>query len=212
MNVAVILSGGSGIRFGSGTPKQYHSLCGKAIIEYVFDALICCELADKVIIVSDRRLKYKADYAQGGKTHNESVASALTHIKEECPTCAKVLFADAARPLLTPKVVDNYFNILDYYDAVITAQHITDSLGKIGENFVDRSDYFLIQKPEAFRFGLLIDCFAPKSPKTAIVQHLPNHARVCNYFDFGHNPKITYPGDIDIAAQIMKSRKEEYAQ
>jgi len=209
MNIAVILSGGSGVRFGSDTPKQYHLLQYKEIIGYVFDAINQSKATDKTLIVSERNLKYKADYTQGGQTHNESVANALTHIKNEYPTCTKILFADAARPLLTSEVVDNYFNILNDHDAVITTQYITDSLGKSGERFVDRSDYFLIQKPEAFRFEPLIDYFDIKSPKTAIVQHLPDNANVYNYFDFGNNIKITYPGDIELAAQFMISRKGE---
>ena len=36
-NIAVILSGGSGSRFGGSLPKQFTKLAGKAIIEYTID-------------------------------------------------------------------------------------------------------------------------------------------------------------------------------
>ena len=37
MNIALVLSGGVGRRFGSDIPKQYCKLRGKPVIEYVLD-------------------------------------------------------------------------------------------------------------------------------------------------------------------------------
>ncbi|WP_157999805.1 NTP transferase domain-containing protein, partial [Escherichia sp. TW09276] len=37
-NIAVILSGGTGSRFGGTLPKQFTKLAGKAVIEYTIDA------------------------------------------------------------------------------------------------------------------------------------------------------------------------------
>lgn len=51
-NIAVILSGGSGARFGGTLPKQFTKLAGRAVIEYTIDAFERTELIDEIIIVS----------------------------------------------------------------------------------------------------------------------------------------------------------------
>lgn len=205
MNISVILSGGKGERFGSREPKQYHSLNGKEVIGYVVDTLKQSIQTDKILIVASRPLDYDADYVQGGKTHNESVRNGLDYIRENYP-CKNVLFVDSARPFITAQTVDLFFSRLSEYEAVITAQHITDSLGKNGEQFVERAEYYLIQKPEAFRFDMLYDCFDAESARTAIVQQLPVNTQLYKCFDIGMNMKITYPDDLVIAEQLMKMR------
>ena len=51
-NIAVILSGGSGSRFGGALPKQFTKLAGKAIIEYTIDVFQNSEHIDEIFIVS----------------------------------------------------------------------------------------------------------------------------------------------------------------
>jgi 2-C-methyl-D-erythritol 4-phosphate cytidylyltransferase len=209
MNITVILSGGNGDRFGSDRPKQYHSLNGKEIIAYVFDAVQESGLTDKLLIVSEKRLNYAAEYIKCGMTHSKSVKNALDFIHEYHPQCKNVLFLDAVRPFVTAKSIDRYFKLLKKYDAVIAVKHITDSLGRGGEWFVDRSNYYLIQKPEAFRFGILYVNFSSDSPVTAIVQQLPRDARVKKCFSKDLNLKITYPGDLPLAESLMKLHRKE---
>lgn len=51
-NIAVILSGGTGSRFGGTLPKQFTKLAGKAVIEYTIDAFEKSNNIDEIIIVS----------------------------------------------------------------------------------------------------------------------------------------------------------------
>lgn len=215
MNVSVILSGGVGVRFGNELPKQYQMLRGKEVIAYVVEAMKRSGLTDKIVIVAGRddipRLQktYGVDCAEAGNTHNASVKSGLDFIKKHYPECRKVLFADAARPFLTGAIVDRYFEFLDEYDGVITAQHITDSLGREGEAFVDRTPYYLIQKPEAFIFEQAYAHFSAESATTAIVQQLPEGTNVKKNFDIRQNLKITYPEDLPLAEYLMELRLKE---
>ncbi len=206
MNISIILSGGTGARFGNNSPKQYNTLCGKEIIGYVADSL---KNTKTLIVCTENDMErlsaaYGAECALAGNSHNASVKSGLEYIKSRYPDCEKVLFADAARPFLKPSTVDEYFTLLDSFDAVITARHITDSLGCDGKQFVDRSSFYLIQKPEAFRFEMLHNCFSASSPATAIVQQLPLEAKIKRYFITEHNLKITYPGDLPLAKYFME--------
>ena len=128
----------------------------------------------------------------------------LDFIAESYPSCKNVIINEAVRPFLTAHIVDEYLRLLDDYDVVITAQHITDSLGREGESVTNRDEYYLIQAPEAFRFDLLYKHFSAESPITATVQQLPANSKVMKFFDFKHNMKITYPEDLLHAEQMMR--------
>ncbi|MEZ3503527.1 MAG: 2-C-methyl-D-erythritol 4-phosphate cytidylyltransferase [Lachnospiraceae bacterium] len=213
MNIVVILSGGTGVRFGGKIPKQYMQLCGQDVISYPINAAGCAGSCEHVIVAAHHpyaeyvKEKYKVECCRGGNTHNETVYQALTFVKENYPNCGKILFADCVRPFLTANIIDEYFTKLEDTDAVITAQHITDSLGKKGMQFVPRDDYYLIQKPEAFRFDMLWKAFDCGSEKTAIVQQMPPEARVELYYGMQYNLKITYPEDLHLAEAILLENK-----
>ncbi|HCD42869.1 MAG TPA: hypothetical protein DEQ64_03845 [Lachnoclostridium sp.] len=210
MNISLILSGGTGSRMGGDMPKQYQSLAGKEIISYTIDALKSSPLISEVVVVAAseyvERLadRYDVAAAISGDTRNASLRSGLEYIDKNFPMCDKVFINEAARPFITGKVVDQYLGLLEEYDAVITAQPITDSLGKKGEAVTDRSQYYLIQAPEAFRFKLLHEHFRAESPITATSQQLPPQSRIYRNFDFRNNLKITYPEDLMLAEQLMR--------
>ena len=210
MNISIILSGGKGERFASDEPKQYHTLMGREVISFSVEAMKKSALTDLILIVSDKgsveRLSaaYDAICIEGGDSRNGSLRNALEHINDNYPDCENVLINEAARPFLTAGIVDDYFRYLDEYDAVITAQRITDSLGREGEAVTNRDEYYLVQAPEAFRFEMLHRHFSADSPITATVQQLPADRKVMKYFDFRHNMKITYKEDLHHAEQIMR--------
>jgi len=208
LNISVILSGGNGIRFGSELPKQYHLLFGKEVIAYVYDALKASELTDEILIVSSRNMHYEAGYVPGGNTHNESVGNALKYIYKHYDNCESVLFVDSARPFVTADVIDELYKRIKDADAITTAQKITDSLGRDGIKFVDRSDYYLIQKPAVFNFNILYKHFSATSETTAIIQQIPLSCRVKQYYGLKQNMKITYPEDLQFAERLMGMQGE----
>lgn len=215
-NIGVILSGGSGSRFGGKVPKQYCILNGREVIRYTIEALRQSDMIQEIVIVMDQK-EYLENSLQihsvhriiGGDTRNASLYHALTYIKMKWPDCEKVLIHEAARPFLKKEIVDTYLEKLDTVDAVITTQHITDSLGRTGQHVVDRNEYYLIQAPEAFRFQLLYENFSPESTITATSQQLPEGAAVEHYYDFENNMKITYPKDLYLAEHCMRMEKED---
>lgn len=213
MNICLILSAGLSTRFANDMPKQYHLLAGKEVLAYSIDGVCKSKLADKTIIsasenfianISELYRQYSVEIITGGDTRNQSLRNGLECIKARYPQCEKIFINEAARPFITGILVDDYFTKLNEYDAVITTQYITDSLGRIGEHITDRSQYYMIQAPEAFRFDLLYDNFQANSPITATVQQLPPGCRIYRNFDFRHNIKITYPEDLVIAEALMR--------
>ncbi len=206
----MILSAGTGVRFNDGLPKQYHKLMNKEVIAYSVEAMRASAMSEEIVIIageeSVKRLEkeYSVACVTGGKTRNASIKIGLDYIHSRHPACERVFINEAVRPFLTAELVDRYYAYLDEYDAVITAQHITDSLGREGEAVTDRSRYYLIQAPEAFRFAPLYAHFSAHSPITATAQQLPAGCKVMKYFEYKHNMKITYSEDLLYAEQIMK--------
>lgn len=208
--VALILSAGRSSRFGSDLPKQYNTLNGKEVIAYSIDAMHHSENIEKILISAskqyvDRLREYdEVEVIMGGDTRNQSLRNGLDYIKRFYPKCEKVFIHEAARPFITTKLIDDYLDQLEDYDAVITTQYITDSLGKYGEPTVDRSQYYLVQAPEAFRFDLLYKHFDAGSKITATSQQLPFDSSIYLNFDFRHNLKITNPEDLAIAESLRR--------
>ena len=53
-NVVLVMSGGSGTRFGADKPKQYCDMKGRPVIEYVLEACKLSMRTDQVVIVTAR--------------------------------------------------------------------------------------------------------------------------------------------------------------
>jgi len=214
MNITIILSGGYGARFDSDTPKQYHKLYGHDVIAFPFTAAQQSQLCECIIVAAHepyiRYLNntYGAECCSGGETHNETVSNALRYVGGKYPKCQNILFADSVRPLVTSEIIDKYFEHLKDFDGVVTVQKITDSLGKYSEQFVDRKGYYLIQKPEAFRFAKLYEVFDANRDTTAITQQMPSDAKIEYSFSLRNNVKITYPEDLRIAETLLSFKHD----
>ena len=209
MNIAVVLAGGLGQRFGSIVHKQYLKLNGKEVVAYSLERLKACKNINQVLLVVDE-IEYKSNYiAQkynvecvcGGETRNKSVGNALKYIKRHYPQCDRIMFQDATRPLIQTEYFDRCFDEFVDCDCVVSYQEITDSLCDENGKFVDRDTYKLIQTPEVFNFNQLFDIFDANSSKTAIASQLscPKIRFIkSNYLSF----KITYPEDLFLAEQL----------
>ena len=212
MNIGMILSGGSGSRFGSNIPKQYCLMGGKPVICYVYDAMQQSGVIDKVVIaaapeyVNDPFLHQicpEADIIAGGSTRNNTIKKSLDHIHNTYPDCQKIISTDAVRPLITAVQVKSYIDRLDEYDAVNTSQEITDSLGCRDSHICYRNRYYLMQSPEAFSFPLLYQYFDENSKLTEVIHQLPADTKIYLDFDYPYNIKITFPHDIQIAEILI---------
>ena len=215
-NITTILANGTGQRFMSSVPKQFHKINDKMIIEYVIEAAKTSKTNDKIVIATNQKAfcdylkilsdKYPVEFLEGGDTRNQTLNNVLTYIKQQYPDSEKLIVCDAVRPLLSAELIDQYFSLLDDYDAVVTAQHITDSLGSYLFKEVDRSQYYLMQSPEAFRFPLLSSVFNENSNLTEVTQQLPDGSSIYLNFEFVNNYKLTYPEDLVFLKTMIDNR------
>ena len=211
MNIICILAGGSGNRFGSPVPKQYHLINGRSVIEYVIDAAIKSQ-ADEVIVAADAektdllREKYGVVAFQGGRNRNQSIGNALDFVSDHYE-CDKFILVDAVCPLVRTDLFDQYFELLDDYDAVFTASDVSTSLARKDRQPVNRKEYLLIESPDAYRFDLLRRYFVQDSPYTTPLHMLPEGTNIKFSYDFKDYMKIMYPHDLAVAKALMDERE-----
>ena len=213
-NIGIVLAGGIGQRFGGDRPKQYYLIRGKEMIAYSIELFRAAKTIDDFVVVlnpeefESGRIagQYGVRTVCGGRTRNHSLKNALDYIAREFPDCERIIENNAACPLTKPETIDEYIGLLGDYDFVQTTLKITDALGSYTDRTVDRENYFLIQAPDAYRFGLLRKHFDPDHPNGHPAAQLPDSAKGYNAFAGGRVFKVTHPDDIRIVECLMDER------
>ena len=203
-SVGVLLAAGFGERFESSIPKQYHKLGNREVISYSIKAMKGAKTLDSFIVVLDETeflsgrvaRNYRVKTVLGGKTRAQSFGNALELIKKDYSDCRKVIFHEAARPMVSSQTLDQYISLLDEFDYVLTCQKIVDSLGCYAGDAPDRDNYYLIQAPEAYRFDMLVAYFDVNSNKYFAGHQMPQTAKSFMNFNMKNNFKLTYPEDL----------------
>jgi len=176
MNYGVILLGGDSLRTSTSLPKQYIVIGQKEVFLYPFELFLKNSQIDKIILVTNkdyvdfvrlRLVNYKAKkeifIVEGGTSRQDSSYLALRFIKdnEKDTKDINVIIHDAARPLLTTKILNAVINELKNSDAITTFIPSFDSLlvsqnGETVDEYRPRNSLYRIQTPQAFKFDLIL--------------------------------------------------------
>lgn len=172
-NIAVILAGGSGSRMGGDLPKQFLPLGGKTVLELAVDAfekngnihetaIVCAsEWKGKVEEMAVRNHWHKLEkILQGGA---ERYHSSLSAIKAYRDSGANLIFHDAARPLVSQRIIDDVCVALQNHRAVDVALPCTDTILQVKDGFIesvpDRNRLMRSQTPQAFRVEVIAKAY-----------------------------------------------------
>lgn len=167
MVIALVLSGGTGMRMGIDIPKQYIEVAGKKIIDYCLDVFQMCDEVDLIQIVAEPKwvnildLKKYSKFrgtSQPGRTRQESVLNGLKDILNYAAEDDVVIVHDAARPSVAEKMLRELIEETQDHDGVIPVLPMKDTLyfsedGKIITSLLERKCIYAGQAPEAFRLG-----------------------------------------------------------
>lgn len=172
MTVALILSGGSGVRLGADIPKQYIEVNGRPVISYCMERLSCHAGIDAIQIVAAQEWQeqikgWLEKYDVGGKfrgfslpgeNRQMSICHGLADIKMYADDLGIVLVHDAARPLLSERMITDCVNAMEGHDGVMPVLPMKDTVyksvdGKTVSALLDRTEIYAGQAPEAFRIG-----------------------------------------------------------
>lgn len=172
MNIALVLSGGTGTRVGTGIPKQYIDVGGRPVISYCIETLSVHERIDAIWVVaaenwhrpiqdwmkiSDRCKKLRG-FSLPGENRQLSILNGLEALRslENNADAVRVLICDAARPLLSDKQITECFLAMPGHDGVLPVLPMKDTVylsvdGKRISELLDRKEIYAGQAPELFR-------------------------------------------------------------
>ncbi|MBB6424542.1 bifunctional 2-C-methyl-D-erythritol 4-phosphate cytidylyltransferase/2-C-methyl-D-erythritol 2,4-cyclodiphosphate synthase [Sphingopyxis sp. JAI128] len=162
---SILLAGGRGTRAGFAQPKQLARLGDRPVLRWSLDALAGHRAISGGVLVADHDVMAAIAplpdgwiSADPGAERQQSVSNALA-VLVGWEDDALVLVHDAARPGLTPEVIDRLLAALTDSDAAIPTLPVPDTLVEQSDDCaggaVDRAALARVQTPQAFRLGTL---------------------------------------------------------
>lgn len=218
-NIALVLFGGTGERFGAKIPKQFIDCDGKPLMAETLCNIADMSCIDEIYVVThpdfmDETADVIDSYISkpifgiipGGENRHESVKNALEYFEEkgEDPSSIIAIF-DGDRPGIEEQIVEeNYFQAREV-GACVTALPSTDSVFMsydqvFVENYLDRKQIYLAQTPQTFRLDIILKayqcCQNATTDDASLVAEMGE--KVAIVAGNRKNDKITYPEDLDI--------------
>lgn len=165
---AVIVAAGSARRMG-GVDKVMADLEGQPLVLWAARAFQETVVIQEIVIVTrpdlivpisnlcqNAGLSKVRLVVAGGETRQASVSEGLRSLSGEMKLAA---VADAARPLVTPQLIDRVVRAANTFGAAAPALPVKDTVKVAGDGFVvntpDRETLRAVQTPQVFDFDLL---------------------------------------------------------
>ena len=225
--VAAVLAGGVGRRSGLDAPKQLAEIGGRSILERSIAAFDSHPDVDEVLVLMARSHVAEAravvdsggfakvgGVIEGGTTRSDTSRRALKWLPaDEC----KLLLHDAARPLVTARVIAACVESLDHHDAVGVAVPATDTVFEVGAegtvvDVPERSRLWRAQTPQGFKLSVIRHAhdlaaadpgFQPTDDCSVVLRYLPDVPVAVVRGDDG-NLKITTSVDLELAEVLLR--------
>ena len=237
MNIALILSGGTGLRLGSDIPKQYIEVYGKPIIAYCAECILEHPMIDAVQIVAepawyerierwllqtgidtDANRKFNG-FVKSGETRQLSIYNGLEAIKSYADDNDYVLIHDAARPLLNDKQITDCLEAARGHDGVLPVLPMKDTVyssidGKTVTSLLNRKEIYAGQAPEVFRFGKYYEANKKLLPDQILQINGSTEPAILAGMDIAmingdeNNFKITTKADLERFRSIIEERNK----
>jgi len=227
--VAVVLAGGSGRRFDSASPKQLRVLAGRNLIEHCVVAFDQAPAIADVLVVAAADISHQvrrdlagyhkvADVIHGGASRTDSTRQALGWLGARVPDDSKVLFHDAARPLLDQRTIADCIAALDRFDAVGVVVPSSDTIVEVADGAIrrvlPRDTLARCQTPQGFRLSVIAAAYqladadpafatTPATDDCGVVQRYLPDVTIGAVEGSERNLKITYAADLAVAAALL---------
>lgn len=223
--IAVIPAAGLGKRLGN-KKKPFLMLSGMPLLAHTLRAFEECASIDGIIITTAtediercrEEVVNKYDFSKviavvsGGKERQESIANALEEVGD---TCEVVVVHDAARPLVTPEVIECTVKAAGESGAAITAVPLKDTVKSVSGGRVQetlrRDTLRAVQTPQAFKSDILKRAYAQAkedgfvgTDDSSLVERLGITVTIID--GNNSNIKVTTKEDIVIAECLLKEK------
>jgi 2-C-methyl-D-erythritol 4-phosphate cytidylyltransferase len=227
--VAVVLAAGTGSRFGSASPKQLRVLAGRNLIQHAAHAFQLASGVDQILVVTSASILDQVrnslaglgkvtDVISGGASRSDSTRQALAWLRARASGDTKVLFHDAARPLVDQRIIADCVAALDEWQAigvvVPTSDTIVEITGGAIQRVLPRDALARCQTPQGFRLAVISKAYelADADPGFAAAQSTDDCGVVLRYLPrvpigavtgSERNLKITYAADLSVARALL---------
>jgi len=225
MNVAIVVAGGQGTRFGVNRPKQFLELNGIPVIihtlrrfeesrqiESIVVVLPAADVAAFQSLIEKYALQKVWRVVAGGDTRAQSVRNGLAAIED----ARVVAVHDAVRPLVTSEEVDRVVAAALETGAAILVAPVSDTIKEVQAEqivrTVARSELRRALTPQAFHFQILNRAYQDLEQLEAdgidvtddsfLVERLNIVVTVVE--GSARNFKITEPDDLAIAEALLR--------
>lgn len=224
--IAIVLAAGQGKRMGYSLNKQYLHLLDKPVLAHTLQAFEQEPLIDGVIVVAKSSeieycqekivkafdLRKVIKVTSGGKERQDSVYAGIQHLPDECNL---VVVHDGARPLITPKIVENAILEGSKEGAAIVAVPVKDTIKRQRGNYVSktipREEIWAVQTPQVFSRKIILEAYETAynhgyygTDDASLVERIGKPVKIVpGSYD---NIKITTPEDLDIGKAILRRR------
>jgi len=222
---AVVPAAGIGERFGPDTAKPFALLKGIPLIVYALKKLQESPEIPSIVIagrkdrISDlealcreHHLTKVSQIVAGGRTRRESVSKALDVLDKDTDC---VLIHDAARPLLTGKMIREGIELCGKHKAVIVAVPVIPTIKYVDSGLTvvetpDRGRLWEAQTPQIFDKALIISAHKEvedlqASDDAVLVERLGHAVKVLEG-DY-RNIKVTTPDDLKVAETFLETQE-----
>jgi 2-C-methyl-D-erythritol 4-phosphate cytidylyltransferase/2-C-methyl-D-erythritol 2,4-cyclodiphosphate synthase len=203
----VVLAAGRGLRFGA--DKAVLRLRGKPLWRYSFETFLSHPGIDAVGIVGSAENLGDIDAPEaafvevGGDNRTESSRIAVGACQAD-----RVLIHDAARPFVSPALIDRVVQALDTHEAVAPALPVSDTIRRVteaGTDTPDRSQLFTMQTPQAAQHKILQSAYSGVKGQFTDEMALLESIGIQPTLVAGEtsNFKVTMPDDLARAAAYL---------
>lgn len=221
---AVIVAGGASRRMGFN--KLTAELEGRPVLAWSVAAFEQCPVIDAIVLVCAASARGELEniareaaptklrgVVEGGAHRHLSVVEGLQAVPENA---SMIAVHDAARPLVTGAMIERCLENARNNGAAACARRITDTLKRINDegfivDSVDRTNLWAVETPQIFRADLLREAYrrvaGEKSfvtDETSAVQAAGAPVALVETPEW--NGKITFPGDLELARQVVRGR------
>ena len=215
MAVALVVAAGRGERLGTAVPKAFAILAGRPMVQWSIVALEEVAAIEEIVVALPPGVDAPEGTigVAGGTQRSHSVQAALAAARAD----DVVLVHDAARPLLTPALIEDCLAAIadGGCDAAIAAAPVTDTVKECdGETVVrtlDRSRLWAVQTPQAFRREALEraldqddEIVGAATDDAALIEALGGTVRLVRAPR--ENLKVTTPFDLRVAELLLRER------
>jgi ribitol-5-phosphate 2-dehydrogenase (NADP+) / D-ribitol-5-phosphate cytidylyltransferase len=228
---AILLMGGQGRRFGSGTPKQFHRLAGKNIYLRTLERFLESGLFEELVVVchpdwiedvKTELLEYP-DYpikaVPGGSTRQASSYEGLAACSKETKF---VVIHDAVRPFVDKELLQRHVLAVKKYGAVNTCIPSTDTIvhsknGDAVDAIPERAEFLRAQTPQSFEYEMILAAhlraqeaqLLDSSDDCRLVMLMGKYVHIVKGDE--HNIKITGEADLFLAEHLLRLKQKPAA-